>query len=106
MDFKRKQRQDYQARVNRAMDHIGAHLDGELRLEDLARVACFSPFHFHRIFAAMAGETLGDHIRRRRLEAAAIMLRDRPDEPVTGIALIAGSSPRPRSPAPSAKGSA
>lgn len=90
MDLKRKQRQDYQTRINRAMDYIGAHLNQGLRLEDLARVACFSPFHFHRIFAAMAGETLGDHIRRRRLEAAAILLRDRPEEPVTEIALSCG----------------
>ncbi len=81
---------EYETRINRAMDHIGAHLDGELRLEELARVACFSPFHFHRIFAAMAGETLGDHIRRRRLEAAAILLRDREDQPVTEIALDCG----------------
>lgn len=90
MDLKRKLRQDYQARVNRAMDYIGAHLEQELKLEDLARVACFSPFHFHRIFAAMAGETLGDHIRRRRLETAAILLRDRPEEPVIEISLSCG----------------
>lgn len=83
-------RLEYQTRINRAMDHIGAHLDQELRLDDLARVACFSPFHFHRIFAAMAGETLGDHIRRRRLEASAILLRDREDQPVTEIALDCG----------------
>lgn len=90
MDLKSKLRQEYQSRVNRAMDHIGAHLDQELRLEDLARVACFSPFHFHRIFAAITGETLGDHIRRRRLEAAAILLRDREEQPVTEIALDCG----------------
>jgi AraC family transcriptional regulator len=83
-------RAEYRTRINRVIDHIGAHLDGGLRLEELARVACFSPFHFHRIFAALAGETLGDHIRRRRLEAAAILLRDRPDLPVTEIALRCG----------------
>lgn len=90
MVMKRNLRKEYQTRINRAMDHIGANLGRELRLEDLARVACFSPFHFHRIFAAMAGETLGDHIRRRRLEASAILLRDRPDEPVTLIGLGCG----------------
>ena len=90
MDLKSKQRLDYQARINRVMDHIGAHLDEDLRLEDLSRVACFSPFHFHRIFAAMTGETLGGHIRRRRLEAAAIVLRDRPDRPVTEVAMDCG----------------
>lgn len=41
-------------------------------MEELARVACFSSFHFHRIFAAMTGETLADHVRRLRLERAAL----------------------------------
>jgi AraC family transcriptional regulator len=49
------------------MTHIQEHLDEALDLEELARVACFSSFHFHRVFAAMTGETIADHVRRLRL---------------------------------------
>ena len=66
---------DYHERILRVLTHIQGHLDGALDLEELARVACFSSFHFHRIFAAMTGETLADHVRRLRLERAATELR-------------------------------
>jgi AraC family transcriptional regulator len=67
-------RREYERRVNRAIDYVQAHLDDELTLDRLAAVAAFSPFHFHRIFVAMTGETLSDFIRRIRLERAASML--------------------------------
>jgi len=57
------------------LTHIQEHLDEALDLEGLARVACFSSFHFHRIFAAMTGETIADYVRRLRLERAAMELR-------------------------------
>ena len=66
---------DYQGRILRVLTHVQEHLDEALDLEDLARVACFSSFHFHRVFAAMTGETLADHVRRLRLERAALELR-------------------------------
>jgi AraC family transcriptional regulator len=40
---------DYVHRVNRAIDHITRHLAEPLPLDEVARVACFSPYHFHRI---------------------------------------------------------
>ncbi len=89
-DMKDKLRNEYQTRINRVMDHIGARLDGELPLRELARVACFSPFHFHRIFAALTGETVGGHIRRRRLERAAGCLAGNQAMSVIEIALNAG----------------
>jgi AraC family transcriptional regulator len=66
---------DYKERILRVLTHIQEHLDEVLDLEELARVACFSSFHFHRIFAAMTGETIADHVRRLRLERAAMELR-------------------------------
>jgi len=62
---------DYSRRLERVMDHIGAHLDEPLDLERLAAVACFSPYHFHRIYRAMTGETAADTLRRLRLHRAA-----------------------------------
>src|SRR5690349_24282457 len=40
--------QNYHARMQRALDHIDRHLDGDLDLETVSRVAAFSKFHFHR----------------------------------------------------------
>ncbi|HEX4119838.1 MAG TPA: GyrI-like domain-containing protein, partial [Verrucomicrobiae bacterium] len=80
---------DYKERILRVLTHIQEHLDEALDLEELARVACFSSFHFHRIFAAMTGETIADHVRRLRLERAAMELRSGARQ-VIQVALEAG----------------
>jgi AraC family transcriptional regulator len=80
---------DYKERILRVLTHIQEHLDEALDLEELARVACFSSFHFHRIFAAMTGETIADHVRRLRLERAAMELRSGAKQ-VIQVALDAG----------------
>ncbi|PWU09482.1 MAG: hypothetical protein C5B50_27275 [Verrucomicrobia bacterium] len=80
---------DYRERILRVLRHIHEHLDEVLDLEELARVACFSSFHFHRIFGAMTGETIADHVRRLRLERAAMELRSGAKQ-VIQVALDAG----------------
>lgn len=80
---------DYLERLNRVQVFIEENLDRSLSLARLAEVACFSPFHFHRIFAAHLGETLHDHVRRLRLERAAMRL-NRTAESVTEIAMATG----------------
>ena len=80
---------DYQERILRVLTHIQEHLDEALDLEELAHVACFSSFHFHRVFAAMTGETIADHVRRLRLERAAMELRSGAKQ-VIQLALDAG----------------
>ncbi|MEZ4382912.1 MAG: AraC family transcriptional regulator [Nannocystaceae bacterium] len=85
-------RAEYAARVNRVLDHIEANLDRRLSLAELAEVASFSPYHFHRIFSALVGETLGQFVQRLRLErAAAALLGDR-ERSVTAVALDCGFS--------------
>lgn len=86
----RDARATYQARLHRVLEHIDRHLDQPLDLAQLAEVAHFSPFHFHRLFAAWAGERLGDYLRRRRLEQAALRLIAQPRSPVLDIALAVG----------------
>ncbi len=76
--------------MHRVLAHIDDHLSEALTLADLAAVANFSPFHFHRIFTAWMGETFGDHLRRRRLDVAALRLLTQPRTPVVEIALIVG----------------
>src|SRR5437763_1337219 len=85
-------RREYERRVNRVMDYVQAHLAEELTLDKLAGVAAFSPFHFHRVFAAITGETLSDFIRRVRLERAASALGLLHDTSVLEIALRYGFS--------------
>lgn len=79
----------YQERILSVLVHIQGHLDDALCLEDLARIARFSPYHFHRIFRGMVGESVMEHVRRLRLERAAIRLKHA-DAPVTRIAFDAG----------------
>ncbi|MEU7131974.1 AraC family transcriptional regulator [Streptomyces sp. NPDC046261] len=57
-------------RLNRAMDHIDAHLDGRIDVAELARIAVTSEYHFRRLFSALAGIPLSDYVRRRRLTVA------------------------------------
>lgn len=83
-------RDGYRARINRAIDYIEAHLAEELRLDDIAAAAHFSPFHFHRIFSALMGEPVNQFVKRLRLERAAALLRTRPRAPVIRVAMACG----------------
>lgn len=83
-------RAEYAARMHRVLAHIDEHIDAPLDLARLARVAHFSEFHFHRLFAAWMGETLGDYVRRRRLAVAAQRLLAQPRLPVLAAALSVG----------------
>lgn len=62
---------DYQVRMNRVAAYISDHLDDELDLMKLAEVACLSPYHWHRIYHAMHGETIATTVKRLRLHRAA-----------------------------------
>ena len=83
-------RSHYLARIHRVQDHIAAHLADPLDLQTLAAVAHFSPWHFHRVFQALTGETLAGCVRRLRLEAAAQRLVNRPRDAALAIALDVG----------------
>lgn len=80
------------ARVNRAIDHIVCHLDQRLRLADVAAAAGFSPFHFHRVFQALLGETLHQFVKRQRLERALQRMSHAPRRSLTEVALDCGFS--------------
>lgn len=83
---------DYVQSVNRAIDHITRNLDGSLRLDAIAQVAGFSPFHFHRVFKSLTGETLGDFVKRLRLERALYLMSHAPGRSLTEVALECGFS--------------
>jgi len=81
---------EYIQRVNRAIDHIISHLSEPLRLDDVAAIACFSPFHFHRIFSALVGETFTEFVTRVRLERSLTLLLHNPEINLTQVALRCG----------------
>jgi AraC family transcriptional regulator len=83
---------EYRARINRVIDYIEANIGRELSLRELAGVAHFSPFHFHRLFSAMVGETLSGFIQRIRLEKAAAKLATDPQKSITEVAFEYGFS--------------
>ena len=68
----KQQRQLYERqRLNRVIDYIYLHLDEPLDLNRLAEVACLSPYHWHRVYRGLAGESLATTVRRLRLHRAA-----------------------------------
>lgn len=79
----------YQERILNVLLHIQTHMDEPLPMEELAAIACFSPFHFHRVFTGMVGESLAAYLRRLRLERAAHTMRYS-ERNITDIALDAG----------------
>jgi AraC family transcriptional regulator len=79
----------YEAAVRKAVAHLVTHLDDALELGALARTAALSPFHFHRVFRGMLGETPVAMHRRLRLERAAYRLLQG-DGPITRVAFDSG----------------
>lgn len=86
----------YSRRVNRVVDYVRNHLDQDLSLETLARVAHFSPYHFHRIFKTTTGETLVQFSQRARLERAAYLMKASPERELGSIALEPPQEPKAR----------
>ncbi len=80
---------DYRACIDLVTAYIHNHINDELELEKLAGLAGFSPFHFHRIFAAVMGETVAEYVRRLRLSMAVQRLLQS-HASVTEIALAIG----------------
>jgi len=82
---------EYGQRIDRVIDYLRRNLHRPVKLAELANVACFSEFHFHRIFRAVSGETLNNFTIRLRLEKAARLLRYS-EQSLTDIALDCGFS--------------
>lgn len=81
---------DYIKRINDVINYIENNLDKELQLNRLAKIAFFSPFHFHRIFSAITGETLNAFINRKRIEKIASLILLGNETPITELAFLYG----------------
>lgn len=60
--------------MNEALNYIEENLNGEIDFKEVARLAVCSEYHFRRMFSFLAGITLSEYIRRRRLTLAAFEL--------------------------------
>src|SRR5690606_27158836 len=65
---------DYKNRINRVFEFIDKNLESDLSLNTLCEIAFFSPFHFHRVFKFVTGETLNEYVSRRKIEKSALDL--------------------------------
>jgi AraC family transcriptional regulator len=65
------ERTNYEERLSRVTDHIYGHLDEDIDLARLAEIACLSPYHWHRVYHALKGETIAATVKRLRLHRAA-----------------------------------
>lgn len=77
---------DYREVIQESIDYIENNLKEKILLEDLAKIAFLSKFHYHRIFHGIIGKTVMDYIRKRRLTEAAKELVES-DEKIINIAL-------------------
>lgn len=62
-------------RLNQSVNYIEQHLTDEIDYEQLGRVACCSAYHYQRMFTYLAGITLAEYIRRRKMSLAAVDLQ-------------------------------
>jgi len=83
---------NYINRINNVLSFIEHNLDANLSLETIAQTACYSPYHFHRIFKVITKETLQVYINRKRVEKAAGLLFRHKELSVTEIYLQCGFS--------------
>jgi AraC family transcriptional regulator len=82
----------YVERVNLAIDYVASRLGQRLLLEDVARAAGLSPFHFHRVFQSLMGITLAEFVKRLRLERALFLMAHARRPSLTKVALECGFS--------------
>lgn len=77
---------DYYLRLQQAIDYIDGNLTEDISMHEIAEQACFSVYHFQRLFHALTGFTVYEYLRNRRLTEAAARLHATGDN-VLAIAL-------------------
>jgi AraC family transcriptional regulator len=76
--------------MRRVLDYVDQHLDEDLDLETVSRIAAFSKFHFHRQFTATFGLSVHRYVQLARLKRASHRLAAKDAQSVTEIAMDAG----------------
>lgn len=84
--------EEHKKRIIKAIAYIDSNLDADLSLEKMAGIAMYSPFHFHRIFKLITGETLQNYIIRKKIEKSAFYLAVKKDIELKELYLDLGFS--------------
>ncbi|XOB61765.1 AraC family transcriptional regulator [Campylobacterota bacterium DY0563] len=79
---------DYIQSVCRVILYIEQNYNNELSLDELSKIASFSKYHFHRIFKSIVGESMGEYIRRVRLQSTTLQFKT--NQKITQIAMNSG----------------
>jgi AraC family transcriptional regulator len=82
-------REELWRRLQRGRNVIEGSLAEPLCLDAVAREAALSPYHFHRAFTRLFGETPYAYLTRRRMERAQLLLKST-DWPVTEVCFACG----------------
>ena len=90
MDGNSNNRNRHEKRISRVIEYIYHHLDEDLTLNVLSEVACFSPFHFHRVFSECTGINIIRLVQMLWLRRASQYLVFSDNRSITDIALEAG----------------
>ncbi len=80
-------------RLNQSINYMEEHLTSEIDYERLGQIACCSAYHYQRMFAYMAGGTLAEYIRRRKMSLAAVDLQGKNEKIMDVAAKYGYSSP-------------
>ncbi|MTI85470.1 MAG: AraC family transcriptional regulator [Firmicutes bacterium] len=67
---------DLLKKMNGVLSYIEENIYDDIDFKEVARLACCSEYHFKRMFSFLAGVTLSEYIRRRRLTLAAFELKN------------------------------
>ncbi|MCV6607995.1 MAG: AraC family transcriptional regulator [Campylobacterales bacterium] len=86
--MKENTKNDYIQNIYKVVFYIEENCSEDLSLEELSKVASFSKYHFHRIFKSIIGESVGDFVRRVRLQKTTLKFRSK--QKITDIALSSG----------------
>lgn len=81
---------NYERQLKKVIEFIGQHLDDTLTLTELSAIACFSKYHFHRLFTSYTGLSLQQYIRWLRLKRAAHQMIVEKEKSIIEIAINAG----------------
>jgi AraC family transcriptional regulator len=79
-------------RLRQVKEYVEAHLSDDIKLADLAGVACYSEYHFCRVFKASTGQSPYQYVVQRRMQEAMKQLQARPHARVASIAQEVGYS--------------
>ncbi len=77
-------------RIHNAIQYIEEHSSSKLLLDDVAKQAYLSPYHFHRIFKTITGETFANFVTRKRIERAANFLLHSSEKSISEITELTG----------------